>query len=152
MSIGLCKLMQICYNVVVEFSEWITDKYIQWRGKSIHNDKSIAKFAKMLGVSQQMMSEWMKPHGMIPKHKKNIDALIKVYGNEVYEVLHLEPPPDQINWSSFPSGLRSRLQPAMEEFESICRSKGILVESPEADTLLTEIFKKYGFSRTTSTE
>jgi transcriptional regulator with XRE-family HTH domain len=76
----------------VSFHEWIMKKYVAWRGDAVGNERSITEFASYIGVSQQLMSNWMKPGGNVPKSKKSIDALARVYGLEVYDVLGLQRP------------------------------------------------------------
>jgi hypothetical protein len=80
----------------VEFHDWITQKYIQWRGDAIGRERSIKEFAEdHLGVSQSLMSQWMKKGGKTPRSQATIGKLVAVYGTEVYNVLDIEPP-DQV--------------------------------------------------------
>jgi hypothetical protein len=78
----------------VTFDEWLTDKYLEWRGGAIGQEKSVVKFAAWLGVSHQLVRDWMKPEpeGKHPKHKKSIDALVRRYGDEAYTALGLPVP------------------------------------------------------------
>lgn len=76
----------------VNFHHWITKKYIEYRGDAIGNERSIADFATRIGVSPQLISNWMKVGGGVPKSKKAIDALARIYGLEVYDVLGLARP------------------------------------------------------------
>jgi hypothetical protein len=80
----------------VDFHEWITRKYVEWRGDAIGNERSVTEFAAWIGVSQPLMSSWMKKGGKIPRSKKAIDALSKAFGLEVYDVLGL-PRPDPLD-------------------------------------------------------
>jgi len=76
----------------VEFSDWITGKFVKWRGERVGNSASIAEFAKQFGAPQQLVSSWMKPvakGGKVPRAKKYINALAAVYGDEAYEVFGL---------------------------------------------------------------
>ena len=74
----------------MQFSEWITKKYIDWRGEKIGNDGSVTEFAKLFGASHQLLTEWMKKDGRVPRSQKYIAALHKVYGREVLEVLGIQ--------------------------------------------------------------
>lgn len=79
----------------MEFSEWLTKKYIDWRGDAIGQEKSITKFAEMLGVTQSLMTQWLKKGGKVPTSQKYISALIRNYGVEVYDVLGLPRPTEE---------------------------------------------------------
>jgi len=73
----------------VEFSDWITEKFVEWRGGRVGQSASVAEFAKLFGASQPLVSGWMKAGGKVPRAKKYINALAAVYGDEAYEVLGL---------------------------------------------------------------
>jgi len=75
----------------MEFSEWINKKFMTWRGDS---RRTISEFAAMIGVSQPLMSKWMKRDGPIPTSKQAIDAIAAVYP-DVYEVLGLSRPKEK---------------------------------------------------------
>jgi len=92
MSIGNIKLMKAIYNIGMAFSDWITDKYVAWRGDAVGRDRTVTEFADWVGVSQSVMAYWMRPDGKLPRSTKSINALVSKYGPEVYEVLGLEPP------------------------------------------------------------
>jgi len=140
--------IEICYNEIVDFSEWITQKYIEWRDKKTGRPASIAEFAKLFGASQQLMSNWMKKGGMIPKHKRFIDALVKLYGNEVYEVLDLPRPEGEpraaLLAAGFPVDFIDDLLTAREEYTAELVSKGIETDSPEARSIIKEVFARHG--------
>ena len=73
----------------MEFQDWITAKYIKWRGDAIGHERSISDFAKLIGVSQQVVSGWM--NGSIPNRQQTIAKVAAKYP-DVYEVLGLPPP------------------------------------------------------------
>ena len=73
------------------FHDWITEKYIEWRGNAIGREKSISDFAKMIGVSQPLISSWMKPDGTIPKSYETIKKLADVFGPEIFSILGKDP-------------------------------------------------------------
>lgn len=95
---------------MMEFSDWITKKYIAWRGDRMGNEASIAKFADLFGASQQVMSEWMKKGGGKPRSQKYVNALVKVYGNEVYEILGYRHTERDVPWEDVPEEYRRRLE------------------------------------------
>ncbi|MEN6624257.1 MAG: hypothetical protein ABFD50_22260, partial [Smithella sp.] len=72
----------------MEFSDWITKKYIEWRGDSFGHEKTISDFAKWMGVSQSVMSYWMKKNGKVPDTQKSISKIAKRYP-DIYEILEL---------------------------------------------------------------
>ena len=75
----------------MKFSDWITHKYVEWRGNAIGREKSIKNFAEYVGVSQPLMSKWMKPDGSIPDSQETISKLIARFGSEVYDILNITP-------------------------------------------------------------
>ncbi len=77
---------------MMEFSEWINRKFVEWRGPS---RKTVTDFAEYIGVPQQTMTHWMTPKSAIP-HAKNLKKLVARYGNEVYEVMGLQSPSDGV--------------------------------------------------------
>ena len=76
----------------VKFGEWITKKYIQWRGDAVGHERTITDFAQELGVSQPLLSQWMAGD-KIPRSRNSISQLVKMFGNEAYIALGL-PVPD----------------------------------------------------------
>jgi SOS regulatory protein LexA len=74
---------------IMEFSEWITQKFVDWRGDRIGKGSSIAEFGRQFGASQQLMSEWMKKDGKKPTSTKYVNALVRVYGDEILEILDI---------------------------------------------------------------
>lgn len=75
----------------MEFSEWITNKYVEWRGDAIGRNRSVSEFAEYIGVKQQAMSSWM--NGITPKRHETITRLAAQLGPEVYDVLGIDRPP-----------------------------------------------------------
>jgi hypothetical protein len=80
---------------MMDFSDWITNKYIEWRGRSLGRSGSVAEFARLFNASQPLMSQWMKKSGKVPTSQKYIHALVAQYGDEVYEVLGIAKSPDE---------------------------------------------------------
>ncbi len=138
----------------VEFSEWIEKKFLEWRKDRYGKGTSVAEFAKTFGVSQQLMSSWMKKGGVEPKHTKYINALAAVYGSEVYEILGLEPPVQSgLNLpGSFPPEFKSRLESAVAEINATLAARGIVEDSPAAYALAAEIFAKHGLTVKVTTQ
>ena len=71
----------------MEFKDWITKKYLDWRGDAIGRDRSIKKFSDFIGVSQPLMSRWMNE-----KNNPSLENARKIadrFGNEVYDILDI---------------------------------------------------------------
>ena len=131
----------------MQFSEWITKKYIDWRGEKIGNDGSVTEFAKLFGASHQLLTEWMKKDGRVPRSQKYIAALHKVYGREVLEVLGIQEPETQfVGIDLWPPEVRARLLAAVEETNRTLLARGLTGSSPGVAELIREIFEKYGFN------
>jgi transcriptional regulator with XRE-family HTH domain len=126
----------------VDFSNWITQKFIDWRGDRHGRGSSVADFALLFGASQQLVSDWMRKGGKKPRAAKYINALAAVYGDEVYEVLGLRKPPD--DFAQFPEPLASHLRAASDEIESLLNSGRFPPNSPEHAEAAREIFKRHG--------
>jgi len=74
------------------FSDWITQKYIEWRGNAIGHKRTAREFAeKYVGVSQSLMVQWMKG-AKSPRSYQTISKLVAKFGDEVYSVLEIQLP------------------------------------------------------------
>ncbi len=128
------------------FSDWITRKYIEWRGDRVGNEGSITEFAKLFGASQPVVSNWMTKGGKIPRSQKYLTALFKVYGKEVLEVLGIQEPETVYqDIELLPPEWRDRLRAATEEANRRMEAAGLTGSSPGAEHLIRETFEKYGF-------
>ena len=76
----------------MDFSDYLTQKYIEWRGNAIGNEKSISKFALEIGVKQPTLSQWMKKGGRKPESKEQIEKLSAYFGPEIFDTLGLRRP------------------------------------------------------------
>ena len=75
---------------MAEFSEWITGKYLEWRGDKIGREGTVSAFARYVGVDQSIMSYWMSGRNT-PDSAKSINMLVSRFGGEVYDVLDITP-------------------------------------------------------------
>jgi hypothetical protein len=134
------------YNDHMEFSDWITQKYVNWRGASIGNDKSISEFARQIGVKQSIMAQWMKAGGKIPRDHRIINLLVSYFGNEIYDVLGLDKPRSEIDdlLALVPDDLRSLVKEVRAEYISELVAKGIESDTPEARQIVKDAFDKRG--------
>jgi hypothetical protein len=129
--------------MAMEFSEWLTKKYIDWRGDAIGQEKSITKFADMLGVPQSLMTQWLKKDGKVPTSQKYISTLIKNYGVEVYDVLGIPRPSeiDIIAW--LPDEISGDLKMALIEVKSSGLNIDKATASPEDVEMIRDILVKH---------
>jgi SOS-response transcriptional repressor LexA len=90
MSIGLFMFVYPHATIKkMEFSEWLTRKYIDWRGDAIGHERTVNDFAAWIGVSQPLVSQHMKKGGKIPENHKTIKKYVDRFGPEVYDILGL---------------------------------------------------------------
>lgn len=136
------------YCMPVEFSEWITKKYIEWRGNAIGQDRSITQFAELLGVPQSLMSQWMQKNGKAPNSKKYISALIRYFGFEVYDALGLPRPSEADVLSQLPPEISEPLIAALEEIRASGLNKGKELASTEDFEKIMAILSKHGVNFT----
>jgi len=139
--------MSIRYNKNVEFSNWITKKYIEWRGES---RGTVSEYAKYLGISQPVVSSWMQRGGKKPRSAKSINALVVRYGIEVYDILGIERPP-QTSIDQVPEPLRTRLLAATEAVQAELARRGPGLSQSEADQIARDIFADMGITFTSTT-
>ena len=71
------------------FSSWLESKYLEWQ-MAEGERKSIDEFSKFLGVSRPAVSSWLNGHR--EPTGWNVDKLAQKLGDEVYEILGLQPP------------------------------------------------------------
>jgi hypothetical protein len=134
----------IRYNDFMDWSEWINRKYIEFRGDS---RKTISDYADYLGVSQPLLSQWMSPKPKKPTSQVSISKLVARYGVEVYEVLDLPVPPDEIPLDQLPEDLQADLRGFLYEVPSALDAAGVDAESETGKNILKELMAKYGFTR-----
>jgi hypothetical protein len=135
----------------MKFNDYLTQKYVEWRGDAIGREKSLKDFAEWIGVSNQLLTYWMRQNGKIPKHKRTIDKLIAKFGPEIYNPLGLARP-DTIPLDQLPPEMRDRLITAIYEVNSTLGSLGLSGDSPESEDIVIKIFEKYGFKYTRTTK
>jgi hypothetical protein len=128
----------------MEFYEWITKKYIDWRGDAIGQEKSITKFADMLGVPQSLMTQWLKKGGKIPTSQKYIALLVTHYGVEAYDALNIPRPSEEDVLSGLPSELAKPIISALAEVRSLGLNNEKAKASSEDFDKIKEIFSKHG--------
>ncbi|HCS40364.1 MAG TPA: hypothetical protein DIW44_12370 [Anaerolineaceae bacterium] len=135
----------------MEFSDWITKKYIEWRGDAIGQERSITKFADKLKVTHSLMTQWMKKGGKVPNSQKYISALIKEYGVEVYDILGIPRPAEDDVLAELPPEMAEDVRSFLAEVRSSEINKGKTEASPEDLEKIKQMFSKH-LGKYTSTE
>ena len=130
----------------MEFSDWINAKFMDWCGK---RRRTVTEFADYLGVKQPSVSKWMKKGGPTPDMASTLKLAAR-FGPEVYDVLGLVRPDEEIPFESLPTDFRRRLAEA--DAEILQRRHDLNLtnpDSPEVLAIAIEVFEKYGFKVTT---
>ena len=67
----------------VEWSKWVNQKYVSWRG---NGRATVSEFAAFLGVSQATVSAWINGTRGVPTSKKIIESVGEKFP-DVYEII-----------------------------------------------------------------
>lgn len=134
-----------------DWQEYITRKYLEWRQDRYGRAGSAARFAAELGITTQLLSEWMN-RGKIPQGE-NINLLVDYFGYEIYDVLGLRrPTPDDprsaLLGAGFDSGFVDALLAAQSEVLRELTNRGMEYDSPEAREIIRSIFLRHGIQLT----
>jgi len=132
--------------VFVEFWEYLTKKYIEWRGDAIGRDKTQLQWAEEIGVPQPTLARWMQKGGPIPTDEKSIRKLANYFGPEIFVILGI----DSGSWGTayLPADLRRRLERAVHETSQALVTRSLSADDPEAEQLAIKIFERHGFKYT----
>jgi transcriptional regulator with XRE-family HTH domain len=130
----------------VNMSGWLTQRYLDWQ-KEIGERRSTTEFAAYLEVPASSLSDWLNGKNR-PKSERNIRNIAKKLGPEIYDLLDLPRPEEEIPLSHLPPGVRRRVILATREADRALKEHGLTGEMPEAETLTIQIFEKYGFKHT----
>jgi transcriptional regulator with XRE-family HTH domain len=131
-----------------KFSDWMTKKYIEWRGDT---RRTVTDFADYVGVSQQTLSQWLNKDDVVPQ-AKNVTVLADRFGPEIYEVLGLPVPLYIQEIRAIPQAIRERILAAASEISNAIYGSAIDPESPEALVIATTVMAKYGFKTIDTTQ
>lgn len=77
------------YRGKMEFSSWLLERYLEWQN-NLGKLKSVTDFAAWVGVSQPVVSKYLNRKGV--PGEDNAYLFYLKYGEEVYEILDMEPP------------------------------------------------------------
>lgn len=143
-------LMANRYNRFVEWQSWITSKYLLWRIDKPGRRGSASQYARLLGISPQLLSDWMNK-GQSPREPEIIKKLFDFFGDEVYSILGLPLMPSSYE-SRLPREMKDRLNQAIRETNEYLTNAGLTGDEPEAETVTRKIFERHGFRYTTTEE
>jgi hypothetical protein len=130
-------------NDKVPWSKWISDRYEEWRKGKRGNAASIAEFARQFGASHQVVLGWMsEDKETIPTKAKYVNALVAVYGKEIYTVLDIVGPDEEvISMDQIEPEDRAVLEAAL-------RDAGLPVNSEEDLARAIKAFEAHGIKVT----
>lgn len=119
--------------MMVEFREWLNKKYIDWRGDSFGNDRSISDFARWIGVSQSTLNEWMQ--GNVKPSTRAVPKIAAKYP-DVYEVLGMASPASPFD--ALPTELQEVFLEAGRAALARMSEKGITISDPEGKEIMAD--------------
>jgi len=70
--------------------EWLEKRFLDWQQQE-GKRKTVTEFAKSIGVSRDMLNQWM--NGRMKPGNQNLEKLATVLGQEIYDVVG-KPRPD----------------------------------------------------------
>lgn len=117
----------------------MTQEYIKWRGSS---RATVTEFADYLGISQSLLSQYMRKDGKKP-NPKNLIQIAQKLGPAVYDVLSLPHPEDP--FSHLPLEFSQRLQAALAEMRAELARLGLSPSDPAAIPVIARVFAQHGF-------
>ena len=123
----------------MDFRDWLTAKYVEWRGDRVGRGTSMTAFAKYLGVRQSVFNEWMQ--GRALPGKVSLRKLGPKYP-DIYDVLDIPSPEGESPYGhAFPPDMRRALELATsEQVNRTLEDRGLTGSSPEAEQITIEIF------------
>ena len=143
-------MVDICYNsfVVMNWREFITQKYLDWRQDKRGKKGSAAQFAREIGISPQLLSAWMNK-GQTVTDQENINKLVNTFGFVVYDVLGLRRPDADdpravLLAAGLPSEFVDDVLAARDEYSEELARRGIDTDSPEAWEIINSALARHG--------
>jgi transcriptional regulator with XRE-family HTH domain len=130
--------------ISMAFSEWATKQFVAWRGSAV-TGRTVAEYARYIGVSQQYMSELLS--GRKAPGRKALRLFAEKYGSEAFEAAGVAPEQDhQVPIDQLPARVRTRLEAAIREINATLEARGIEADSPEAVRITVEVMDRFGFT------
>ena len=108
------------YNQSVNFPQYLEMQFLKWQQRE-GGRKTVAEFAKYLGVPQTTVSTWWNAKST-PSDETIIRRLADRLGLEVYDALGLDRPDEDLlwlmnNWDLLPKHVRTSMKSLREQAE-----------------------------------
>lgn len=101
----------------MKFSSWLLERYLE-RQNELKERKSLTEFAAWIGVSQPVISNYI--NGKREPGEDNAYLFYLKYGEEVYELLDMEPPDFLLryvraSWHLLPENAKSEIKEIVKQ-------------------------------------
>lgn len=102
------------------FPEFLEQKFLEWQMKNGER-KNLYQFASYVGVSHGTMSFWI--NGVKKPNGDNVERLVTLFGNEIYDVLELPRPNPYLQklnrlWEFIPEEIQKKFSEEAEKYET----------------------------------
>lgn len=74
------------------WSEWINEKYEEFRKGKRGNAASVSAFGRMFGAPHQVVLNWLREDATPPREKRYIERIVEIFGDEAYPALGVPKP------------------------------------------------------------
>jgi transcriptional regulator with XRE-family HTH domain len=130
-----------------QFSDWFNREYKRW-SRSQPGEEDFLAFCELLGYLPAIVLSWLQGDS-VPQGAELL-SIAGVFGTKVYSLLgQPEPDPELIKiYNSFAhltGEHRSRLALALWEVEQRLDKEQIPINSPQARSVIEDVFSKWGF-------
>jgi transcriptional regulator with XRE-family HTH domain len=130
-----------------KFPVWFKRAYKQW-SRSQPGEEDFLAFCDLLGYSPAIVLNWLQGDS-IPQGAELL-SIAGLFGTKVYSLLSQpEPDPELVkiynSFSHLTGEYRVKLAHALWEAQTEMSQKGVTVRSEESKSILSQVFKKWGF-------
>ena len=131
-----------------KFPDWFTREYRRW-SKSQPGGEDFLAYCSLLGYTPEIVLAWM--HGEATPQGGEILSIAGIFGIKVYKILGLAEPDAELikayqSFSHLDGKLRRKAAGALWEADLEIKRKQISPTSDEATTILSLVYKKWGFT------
>ena len=123
-------------------AEYLNSKFLEWQNQT-RRRRTVTEFASYLDVSYTSLVGWM--NGVHPPSLANVRKLSGKLGPEIYDVMGMTPPLDEVSLESLPPDLRADLDAAMRDMARALEA-GMDLESDEGLKVLADMLRSKGFT------
>lgn len=130
-----------------QFSDWFNTEYKQW-SQSQPGEEDFLSFCALIGYSPAIILSWLQ--GDSNPQGAELLSIAGLFGTKVYVLLGQPEPDAELlkiynSFSHLTGDYRSKLTLALWEAQAEIFEKGLTVHSEEANTILSQAFKKWEF-------